>query len=86
MIVTAVIVFLMGVLITWVYAGYKTGRQFYQLARVNPSQPISINWVSVFYQGLSWPGFWASLVGEYMQRRVTPTPDINELNKRMKAL
>lgn len=84
MIRTAVIVFLVGVVITWVYAGYKTGRQFFQIARVNPSQPISINWVSVFYQGLAWPGFWASLVGEYVQRRVLP--DINELNKRMKAL
>jgi hypothetical protein len=84
MIETAVIVFLVGILITWVYAGFLTGRQFHRFAKLNPSQPIQINWTSIFFQGLSWPGFWASLVGERLERRATPAgPDINELNKQM---
>ena len=83
MIVAVVIAFLVGILITWLYAGYRTGRQFHQFARANPNQPIQINWVSVFYQGLSWPGFWASVVGEKMERQTKPQPNIDELNKQM---
>ena len=80
-------IYVVGVVVTLLYAGYNTGRQFRKAAKANPTVPIQINWVSVFYQGLSWPGFWASLVGEYLEKRSTPAgPDINELNKRMKEL
>ena len=87
MAVTAVIVYLVGILVTWLYAGFLTGRQFQRFARVNPNQPIQINWVSIFYEGLSWPAFWSSFCGERMEKR-NPTntqPDIDELNKRMRT-
>jgi hypothetical protein len=88
MVTTILIVYLIGVVIAWLYAGYLTGRQFHRFARVNPNQPIQINWVSIFYQGLVWIGFWASFFGERIeQRHPTNTgPDINEVNKRMREL
>jgi hypothetical protein len=72
--ITAVIVYLIGVVVTWMYAGYNTGRQFHKVVKANPSQPVNINWMSVFYQGLTWVGFWASLVGETMEKHWGSTP------------
>ena len=73
MIVALIVYLIIAFLITLPYAGYLTGRHFHRFAKVNPNQPIQINWVSIFYQGLSWPAFWASFVGERLERRATIT-------------
>lgn len=88
MTIVAVIVYLIGMLVTWIYAGYLTGRQFYRMKTLNPTQPIQINWVSVFYQGLAWVGFWASFAGENIEKRwpiPIPQPTLEEVNQRMRA-
>jgi hypothetical protein len=81
----ALLVYVIGVLITWIYAGYLTGRQFHRIAKANPTQPIQVNWISVFYQGLVWPGFWASFVGEQLEKRQGPGPDIDDVDRKIRA-
>lgn len=55
--------------VTWVWAGFVTGKQFHRFAKANPTQPLNINWISVTFQGVAWPAFWASFVGEYLEKR-----------------
>lgn len=84
--IATVIIYLIGILVTWIYAGFNTGRQFHRIAKNNPAQLIQINWVTNFYQGLAWPGFWASFVGEQVEKRKPTGPSLEEVNARMKAL
>ena len=74
MIVAALITYIVGVIVTWAYAGYLTGKQFARMARANPTQPIQINWQNIWFQGLAWPGFWASFVGERLEKRKKVEP------------
>ena len=72
------IVYLLGVVLTWVYAGYTTGIQFTQNVRAarqmgqNPG--FMINYTNVFFQGLCWISFWASYVGEYIDNKRNGNP------------
>jgi protoheme ferro-lyase len=69
-------VYLIVVAVTWVYAGVLTGQQFARTQKANPQMPIAINWVSVFFQGLTWIAFWSSLVGEKLEKRRRPDKKI----------
>jgi hypothetical protein len=65
--------------VTWAYAGFLTGIQFSKTVRANPTANVQVNWLNVFWQGVTWVGFWASFVGEKFEKRT----DIRELNKIM---
>lgn len=62
-----VIGYLICCVVTWVWAGFVTGKQFHRIAKANPTQPLQINWSNVCSQGLAWPAFWASFVGEKIE-------------------
>jgi hypothetical protein len=62
-------VFLVGAVAAWLYAGWQTGREFIKVKAANPSVPIQINWASVFYQGLAWIALFSSLISEIIARR-----------------
>lgn len=86
MIGTIALLYAICTVITWVYAGYLTGRQFARIARANPAMPIQINWINVFFQGFVWMSFWASFVGERLEKRNSPRttgPDIRKINEDM---
>lgn len=68
--VTTLIVYLVGVVITWIYGGYKDGRRFTAAMRcLQPGQFLSIQWLNMFYQGLAWPSYWASVFGQDIEER-----------------
>lgn len=86
MIVTIALLYVICAVFTWVYAGYLTGRQFARIARANPTMPIQINWINVFFQGLVWMSFWASFIGDNVEKRNQPQttgPDIRKINREM---
>jgi hypothetical protein len=62
-------IYVAGVVVTLLYAGYSTGRQFHRAAKANPTQMIQVNWLNISFEALSWPGFWAARVGEFVERR-----------------
>jgi len=74
MISVALTVYVVGVVVTWAYAGLLTGKQFYRVVKANPTAPVQINWQSVWYEGLTWIGFWASFVGERLEKRKRVEP------------
>ena len=86
MINVALFVYALGALVTWIYAGYLTGRQFHKVLKANPTQAVQINWMSVFFQGLTWVGFWASVIGERLERRTITQPPIEAVNDKMRKL
>lgn len=53
-----------GVIVGWVYAGWATGLEFQKVKNANPNMPIQVNWLSVFYQGIAWVAYFASLAAE----------------------
>ena len=58
-------------LLTWASAGYATGCEFEKARRhVQPGQQLSVNWFNIFYQGLAWPAYWGSRVGEWHTKRM----------------
>lgn len=76
-----VIGYLIGCVVTALYGGFLTGRQFNKAARANPGVPINVNWLNVTYQCIVWPAFWASILGEQVERR-WKGPDLKELSRR----
>jgi len=62
------IVYLIAMLLTWAWSGYASGRELaeikYKMAKAGaPPQPIQINYVNVFFQGLCWPVYWMVNLG-----------------------
>ena len=66
-------IYVVGVVVTLLYAGYNTGRQFRKAAKANPTVPIQINWQNVCFEALGWIGFWAARLGEFVEKRVEGT-------------
>ena len=62
-------IYVAGIVVTLLYAGYSTGRQFRKAAKANPTVPIQINWQNVCFEALGWLGFWAARVGEFVEKR-----------------
>ena len=63
------IMYVVGILVTWIYAGYCTGKEFYRVSRSNPNQLVQVNWGNVFWQGITWLAVWASFIGKYVEKR-----------------
>ena len=63
------IIYVVGILVTLLYAGYSTGRQFRKAAKANPAQMLQVNWQNICFEAISWPGFWAARVGEFVEKR-----------------
>ena len=62
------IIYLIALLLTWAWSGYASGRELaeikHKLAKAGaPPQPIQINYVNVFFQGLCWPVYWMVNLG-----------------------
>ena len=76
--VVCLIVYILGILVTWCWAGYQTGIQFTQntreARRVGQNPGYCINYVNVFFQGLCWVSFWASMFGEWVDKRRNGDP------------
>jgi len=63
------LIFVVMMVITWIYAGYLTGQQYAKTVAANPHLNVQINWMNVFWQGITWVGFWASFVGERVAQK-----------------
>jgi hypothetical protein len=79
-------IYVIGVVVTLLYSGYSTGRQFRKFAKANPTQPIQVNWQNICFEAIGWLGFWAARCGEFVEKRTEAQPNIQDVNKRMLEL
>lgn len=64
------IVYLIGFLLTSIYAGWQSGREQAYMHALKP-QPYTLNGANNLLCALVWPGFWACIVAR--KRAGTPT-------------
>jgi hypothetical protein len=84
------IVYVLGIIVTWCYAGYVTGVQFTQnvraARRVGQNPGFAINYTNVFFQGLCWFSFWASMIGETTDKQKNGDPMDIEIPQQQRRL
>lgn len=68
--ITVLIIYAIGMLVTWLWAGYNSGKDFSRVMRIAaPGQWLSIQYSNVFFQGLCWPSYWFAEIGKMAERK-----------------